>query len=30
MGVFSFSMVEFLTKPQRYLINKLTIKLETK
>lgn len=28
MGVFSFNMVEFLTKPQRYLINRLVVKLE--
>lgn len=28
MGVFSFNMVEFLTKPQRYLISRLVVKLE--
>lgn len=29
MGIFRFSMVDFLTKPKRYLINKKMVKLET-
>lgn len=29
MGVFRFSMVDFLMKPKRYLIDKLTVRLET-
>ena len=28
MGAFSFNMVEFLTKPHKYLISKAVVKLE--